>query len=431
MWTTPTTPAQIRYFSKHAPKRRVYGLLMLVFQTLHGFLAFPGWKSIFSWAFALLPDFQFLAPYLAGTALFAMHALFTVTWKTYWYDRLDDDPNTDSKIWMSVVIGAMLLVTEIYGASMFFKGLVKPPEEKNIALVEENHRDASAALQQEYKATKAEIVALFEERAKATTLPFENKIQALQRRRVDSEATRKYIAAQIAGIKRQRDQALEPVARDKAAKLAAALDDYNARSRSIYTTSETQRGTLLTHNADEQARYQTERRNAGSLAWIISVLLISLIAGLGYVIVRINVKSGILPIRNFTALDAHGSVLERLGTAFGDAFNRRTLQVAVYFHRLLSPKDPLESFDGTVVAKPSNYNTPALPQPAKTGVAKLTGSDALDAHGKVMSKVRRVREEYDMPDYFPSDEVYQYELRRAIQMNGTYAGADWSDTLGK
>lgn len=408
----------------------MYGIMMVVFMALHSFLAFAAWKAIFDWAFTFVPAFQPASSFLAGIMLAAMHALFGVTWSTYWYDKLDDDPNTDSSLALPILLIVALLAAEIYGSAQFFKGLVKPPEEKNIALVEENHRDASAALQQEYKATKAEIVALFEERARATTLPFENKIQALQRRRVDSEATRKYIAAQIAGIKRQRDQALEPVARDKAAKLAAALDDYNARSRSIYTTSETQRGTLLTHNADEQARYQTERRNAGSLAWIISVLLISLIAGLGYVIVRINVKSGILPIRNFTALDAHGSVLERLGTAFGDAFNRRTLQVAVYFHRLLSPKDPLESFDGTVVAKPSNYNTPALPQPAKTGVAKLTGSDALDAHGKVMSKVRLIQKDY--PDYFPSDDVYNYELRRAIQMNGTYAGADWSDTnLGK
>lgn len=408
----------------------MYGLLMVVFQTLHGFLAFPGWKSIFSWAFALLPDFQFLAPYLAGTALFAMHALFAVTWKTYWYDKLDNDPNTDSKIWMSVVIGLMLLVTEIYGASMFFKGLVKPPEEKNTTIVEANHRSASDALMQEYTAQKKEIIALFDERAKAATLPHENKISALQRRRVDSESERKYIASQIAGIKRQRDQALEPITAQKAEQLAAALDNYSARSRRIHEVSETQRGTIITHNADEQKRFQDERQQAGSLAWIISVLLITLIAALGRATVRINVKSGILPQRNFTALDAHGSVLERLGTAFGDAFNRRTLQVAVWFHRMLSPKEALESFDGTVVARPSTYNTPELP-PAlpKSGVAKLTGSDHLDAYGKVMAKVKIFQKDY--PGYFPSDAVLKNELAKAVQMNGSYANADWSEDLGK
>ena len=99
--------------------------------------------------------------------------------------------------------------------------------------------------------------------------------------------------------------------------------------------------------------------SVSTYAWVLSVGLLLLIAGLSYRAVRINVKSGILPLRNYTVLDAHGSIAERLFTAFGDAANRRGLQFAVWIHRLLSPKEAITSFDGNVVAKPGTYNTPS------------------------------------------------------------------------
>jgi hypothetical protein len=426
MWSTPQTDEQRRYFSKHAPKRRVYGMIQTVLQALHGFLAFAAWLAVFTWAFAKVPMLMPAAPILAALLLLVFHVLFRVTWSTYWYDRLDDDDATDSSIFIPVAIMAVLLFTEAEGARLFLQAQVKPPETRDAAVVDTDQRNMATGLEKEYKAKQAEIAALYKEKTRAATLPFDNRIAALQRRRADDESTRKAIAAEIATAKRQRDAALEPIATAKAAALESAMRAHDQKTARVYDLTEAQRTAILSKNSAEQARFDKEHAEAGSIGWIISLVMLGLIAALGYAQVRINVNSGILPRRNFTVLDAHGSVVERIGTAFGDAANRRSLQLAVWIHRLLSPNDALQSFDGTVVARPGHYNTPkGVITPTNTPAPPTDGESLGAAYAKVFSKVERIREQ--VPNYTPSKPVLDNEMSKALTMNGSYAGADWDD----
>jgi len=400
--------------------------MQIAFQVMHAFLAFAAWQAIFAWAFEAVPQWQWLTGPLAIVALAAMHVLFGVTWSTYWYDKLDDDPNTDSGIALPALIIITLFLTEVYGASQFLKGMVKPPETIEVAKVDTGYKESTTGLEREYSARKAEIVAIFVERSAATALPYDNKIAALQRRRADSESARKSIAGQIATIKRQRAEALEPIAAERSTALANALAQYNTRSQRAYDVTEAQRTEVIGRNTEEQQRYEAEHGRAGSLAWLISAIMLGIIAALGYVRVRINVMSGILPQRNFTVLDAHGSFLERLGTAFGDAFNRRSLQFAVWFHGALSPKEAITTFDGTVVANPGNYNTPAgVITERNTPAPKTEGESMSEAYAKVFNKIIAINEQ--VPGYSPSMPVMKQELDKALTMNGSYKNAPWSD----
>jgi len=426
MWTTPQTEEQRRYYSRHALKARNYSRMKLVFQILHSFLAFAAWKAIFDWAFTFVPALQPASPVLAGLMLYAMHSLFGITWSTYWYDKLDKDTRTDSSIALPILLFVVLLATEVTGGIKMFQGLVKPAEQRDVAVFDAHNSRTGETLEKQYSATKAEIAALYTEKAKAATLPFDNRIAALQRRRIDSEAERKSVNSQIAAIKRQRDQAAEPIAAEKAAALAEALADYKRKSARAYDVTEGQRSEALAHNTAEAERYQRERANAGALAWLISVVLLAIIAGLGYVRVHINVKSGIIPLRNFTVLDAHGSAFERIATAFGDAFNRRSLQLAVWFHRFLSPNHALQSFDGTVVATPGQYNTPkGVFTEHNTPAPPSDGESLGAAYAKVFDKIRLINEV--VPGYSPPMPVLNEELEKALTMNGKYKSAPWSD----
>jgi len=426
MWTTPHTDEQRRYFSKHAPKRRVYGMIQTVLQALHGFLAYAAWYAVFAWAFTKVPMLMPAAPYLAGLLLLVFHILFRVTWQTYWYDRLDDDDRTDSSIFIPVAIMAVLLVTETEGAKLFLQAQVRPPETADATVVDGALGSQKAGLEKEYQSKQSEIAALYKSKERAATLPFDNRLAALQRRRADDESARKAIASEAATIRRQRDASLEPIAAARAADLERAMRDYEAKAARAYDLAENQRTAILSKNSAEQARYESEHAEASSIAWLISGVLLGLIAALGYAQVRINVNSGILPRRNFTVLDAHGSVVERIGTAFGDAANRRSLQLAVWIHRLLSPNDALTSFDGTVVARPGHYNTPkGIMTPANTPAPPSDGESLGAAYAKVFSKVERIREQ--VPNYTPSKPVLDNEMNKALTMNGSYQAADWDD----
>lgn len=431
MWTTPQTDEQRRYFSKHAPKRRVYGLIQTVLQALHGFLAFAAWVAVFTWAFEKVPVLLPYAPVLATVLLLVFHILFRVTWSTYWYDRLDNDDLTDSSIFIPLAIMAVLLFSESQGARMFLEQQVKPLAIQATDAVESAYTKATTEATTAYSEAVKNVEDVYKEKHRAAALPYSNRIAQLRKRKIDDPAERKSIYNQIAVLERQRDEATAPIAAAKAADLEKALQRQTEQITRATSRRDTHVNQIDTGNQAETQRHRTDLDEAGTLGWIISFVLLGLIAALGYAQVRINVNSGILPLRNFTVLDAHGSAVERIGTALGDATNRRTLQFAVWMHRLLSPTQALQSFDGTVVAKPGNYNTPkGMFTPANTPAPPPASQNIGEAYSKVYAKIQGLQQHF--PGYTPGKEVLDKELNKALSMNGSYATSPWDDpSLGK
>lgn len=416
MWTQPSTEAQRRYFSKHAPKRRVYGIIMTVLQAGHSVLAFAAWMTIFAWAFSKVPTLQPAAPWLAGGILVVFHLLFRVTWDTYWYDKLDEDPNTDSSPFIPLGILVVLLFTEAYGARQFLVNQVERPVLASTTPIDSLHTVAVTAVNKEYEADKSEIKATYDEKLSAAAAPYNATIKALRRRRADSPADQRYIAGQIATNERKRDEAVAVVKQQRSDALEALLKKKDSAKTNEDERREGWHESAALQNKTATKEYQSEIANAGTYAWGISLIMLGLIAGLGYARVRINVKSGILPVRNYTVLDAHGSVLERLWTAFADAFNRRSLQLAVWVHQKLSPSQAITSFDGTVVARPGTYNTPE-------GFYNQMNAQKveMEARQKVNHKImERLKTD---PDFDLTPEQYEAELEKARTMNGSYKDA--------
>jgi len=344
---------------------------------------------------------------------------------------MDDDDQTDSSIAIPLLIIALLLYSEAQGVRIFLQNQVKPIVEKNTDPVDNRHRDQVDGINKQYDAQVKSIKSVFKQKSDAAALPYNNRINALRKRRVDSPDERKYIYNQISSQEQQRSVALAPIAAEKAAALQAALQQHDKDIAEENTIKTRNISSITDHNTQEQTRYTSEISEAGSFAWIISAVILLLISLLGYVRVRINVKSGIIPLRNFTVLDAHGSLVERMQTAIGDALNRQGLRLSVALHRLLSPNKALESFDGTVITRPGQYNTPKGMFTASNTPAPPSSTQLLDeAYMKVFLKLGTVRQQF--PGYNPSDEVINRETSKAMNMNGSYAAAPWDDPgLGK
>lgn len=417
MWSQPTTDAERKYYSTHAPKRRVYGVIMTVLQGTHGALAFAAWSAVFVWALGKFAgDVPMLITTLALGSLLAFHILFRVTWETFWYDRLDKDPNTDSSIFIPLVLFLLLLFIEQRGAALFLQGQIESPVAVDTHPIESEHSTTLASIEQNYKNEKSEILATFKARESAVTIKYDRAIAAERRRlnSADTPADRRAINGRIASLNAQRDNALAPVLAQKADALQRALDNYTSRRNAETTRRDQSVAGITSTNQAEMMRYQTEMSSVHGYAWILSLSLLLLISALGYARVRINVKSGIIPLRNYTVLDAHGSTIERLATAFGDAFNRRSQQFAVWLHRSLSPKDPITSFDGTVVARPGTYNTPdGFFQTDETPHPPVSDQEAIM---KVLAKSREHGVNLSADDFLA-------EMEKARKMNGSYASA--------
>lgn len=409
VWTQPQSDEQRRYYSKHAAEKRVFGIIATVFQGAHGFIAFAAWTAIFTWVLKVVPLLLPLAPFLAGFTLIALHVLFRTTWQTYWYDRLDDDPNTDSPVWVPAVILALLLFAEVQGAKQYLSNQVKPPEQQGTEQIDAYHATTIASIEQGHRNEVANIEAVY----KAKIAPLDRQIYAARRSAssTDDDAARRSARSRVASLQSQRDQVLaeKAAALEKALTQATALktSEYNRKGKAVSAVDE--------HNAREQSRFQADLGNVDSYAWILSVSLLLLIAGLSYRGVRINVKSGIIPLRNYTVLDAHGSIPERIWTAIADAFNRRSLQFAVFLHRMLSPRKAITSFDGTVVARPGTYNTPGgfFPEghrPAEPVILKTQDEAAREVLAKMAAN----------PDIRLTPDEVRAEIATAMTTNGHY-----------
>lgn len=416
-WSVPATEEHERYYSKHAPKRRAYGLIQTVLQVVHGALAFAAWYTVFSWVFISAPQYAWVCPWLAFGALFTLHTLFRTTWTTFWYDRLDDDPKTDSSVFIPAAILILLLVTESTGAEMYLANQVKPAQTKEITGVSGEHSSTMAEIESSYEKDEQRINKLYKGKLAAATASIDARIRSAN---AAGEPVNK--------LYNERAKAVASIEEAKAAELEKAL----ARYQSAKSNAQNRRDNLVaqidTHNSTEISRFQTDVSKTGDYAWAISIGLLSLIAALGYARVRINVKSGIMPQRHYTVMDAHGNILERFGTAIGDSFNRQTMRAAVALHRSLSPSEAITSFDGTVIAIPGTYNSfdvPPVQIPQRAYQPPVQGAlhpdeddDAIRA--KVANKLIAAASRGEINI---TPEILQAEYEKARTMNGTYASA--------
>ncbi|HAD11852.1 MAG TPA: hypothetical protein DCF33_05365 [Saprospirales bacterium] len=417
VWTQPLTDDQKRYYSKHAGERRVFGWISALLQIAHGFLAFAAWSAVFYWVLSSIPGLHFMVPFLAGGSLLALHVVFRTTWETYWYDKKDNDPNTDSPLWLPVAIIAVLLFTEVWGARKFLEAQVKPPAKANTEQVEVAYSNIIAAIDQDYNQAKANTEQVYSAKIAAATSKYDRQIKTLKRRQASSPAEAKSIRSQIAALEAQRDNAAAPILSEKASKLEKELDKANARKDQENGRRDKALADIDNGNASEIQRHLSDLGNVDTFAWLISVTLMGIISALIYRMVVINVKSGIIPLRNYTILDAHGSAPERIWTAISDAFNRRSLQLSVWLHRILSPNHAITSFDGTVVAKPGTYNTPEGFYPP------TPQDDEAALRAKVFQKVMQEAKDGGI---LVTPQMLENELAKAKAMNGSYLSSPMS-----
>lgn len=372
-------------------------------------MAYAAWTAIYAWIFKSVPAIMFMAPFLSIATLVAMHILFRVTWETFWYDKLDKDPNTDSPLWVPLLIITLLLSAEVMGMYQFLAGQVAPVVKESTAQIDESHSTTLSAYNQSWQNDKQEIENIFKQKETAAALRYDRAIRNLVEKVSDTPADRAYKRKQIASLRAQRDMAVAPVLEAKAAAIEKAWHIHSENKNSEVGRRKSLISQVDTKNLQEEERYASQMGSIGYWSVLISIVLLLLIGGLSYRTVKINVTSNIIPLHNYTVLDAHGGTFERLWLALSDAWDRRTMQFSVWLHKALSPKKALTSFDGNVISRPGTYNTPSGFYP--------TGMTEDELRGKVAAKLFDAASKDGLQ---VTPELIAKEFELAKQHNGSY-----------
>jgi hypothetical protein len=392
-WSKPQTPAEIAYFSTHAPKRRVYGIVQTAVQIIWAAISFIACKNLFDWAFSHTPGLLWLSDYLAALTLVTLHVLLRTTYNTYWYDRLDNRTETDSSFFLPLLIMAGLVWLDYEGAKTYLTGQVERQNYIPAAPIDSAFQNQVLQIQHDHERRRAEIESIFEQKATAAALPYDQQIKRLERAKADNSDEARYIAGKLSKLRQQRDQAVTRLLDAKADSLNAAFSAHNNRLNKAEQRREKLLDKVDTHNENEDARHREALAGVNSYAWLISLFFMVVFAALGYAIVRINVKSGILPVREYTDLDQHGGALEKIGLAVNDGAKRQMHRFAVWLHNTLSANArELTDFDGNVIVRPPNSQPPGAsartptpanepPNAAALADALLNGHNAANGNG--------------------------------------------------
>ena len=156
-WSKPQTPAETAYFSTHAPKRKVYGIVQIAVQIIWAAVSFIACKNLFDWAFSHTPALLWLSDYLAALTLITLHVLLRTTYNTYWYDRLDNRTETDSSFLLPLLIMAGLVWLDYEGAKTYLTGQVEQQNYIPAAPIDSAFQNQVAQIGREHERRGAEI----------------------------------------------------------------------------------------------------------------------------------------------------------------------------------------------------------------------------------------------------------------------------------
>lgn len=411
-WSTPETAEQKRYYSKRKSKLRAYEVVAAIIQLVWAYYDFPAYKYLLDGAYKeFAPTLLWTTPYVAGLLLLVMHYILRETYTTYWFDKLDDNEETDSSIMIPIILILVLFVAGRWGVKMAFEAQIPAPVEHTYDQADQVLDTRSTRLREQYERNTAATESTFNGRIAAATLTIDTRIQALRRRRPATYEERLKINGEISALQQRRAAVAAPIEQAKSDTLVAMLSRYTAAQQAEDRQHHQAVAKVDATNADAAREHSDTMSHIGWGSWLLSLFFVFIYCALGRAIVSIKVKSGILPQRDHTVLDQYGGTIGRILYVFQDIFNRQFYRFSLFVHRLgTAGTGTLAHMDASYQETQADYNSKALP-PSGPVIPLKTQEQAAE---EVLIKMAR------HPEVKLSKDDIEREVNLAMYMNGNY-----------
>lgn len=353
MWTRPNTEAQEAFYSKHGHKRSKYIFAAKLMQLVWLLVATLGAHSILTWLTSTIDIVDQMAEGgnillwgVAFTLSVALHSLLAPVLETFFQDKLDDDPNTDSTVWMPLMISLLLIGFGFFGTQAFLQGYIPPAELADRQSISTEAKSEMSAARADYDAAVATIQSTFSQKKKSKSAAYDKRIASWWKRTIISDKDKAFVNKNVAALRAKKATALDAIAADEATALSDALAAFNAEKQALRTDKNAAITRADQNDATEKHRVATEKMQAFNFAWLIDVILAICFWFFTYAQIRISVKSGIIRVRQFSVLDAHGGFFHKLyNYVIVDAWKRASHNVLTTAHDKLAVRT-LKDFDG-------------------------------------------------------------------------------------
>jgi hypothetical protein len=375
LWSEPLTNSQLEYYRKHASERGLYSWFLFVILFTWAIVDFFGFKMLLTDGFETIDSVSVskLTSILTSIILIAFHYGLYITTTTFYYDKLDEDTNTDSSIIIPVILTVFMLFASREGSKKILTHLGHKAEIKTSVQADTYRADKIKQESDAYAVNVQAVKSNYSDQLLAIEVPAKSEIDQLNRKLWETpEKNRSPIRKKIREIEKQKQSKVEELMSKQSEELKILLNNFNKHINIINGLYKRELKHIDTFNEGEKKKEETSIKIAKKYSWIVSLILAALFWLIAYRKCRIDVLSGIVPIYEFTELDRRGGIFTWFLTAFLDAFRRQAFRTAVGLHRLLSTGTAnVKGFDSSFIYKEGTYNKESISPHSNGNMGKL------------------------------------------------------------
>lgn len=348
-WTEPTTDEQKRYFAKKGRLLNKYRSAIKWHSVLWLLFAFFGIRL----GIAHLTEAMSLPTWLPGLLAFLLvvyvHDLLNESTENFCFDKLDNDPETNSSFWVPAMLILIVFFAERWGMQYLGEAYGYKAKAESV----EPHTNTYTLQLATYRNV--------DHSAKSAALPYRSIINDLKRREI---AQKKKFTTLISKEQKRLDDAVAKVEQNRTKALSDAKADFEADKREAKGLKEVGITTVTAYNSKEMAKQSSSEAVTLWGSWIIAIGFVLVYVGLNWRMASMGSKAGVRPIHSVTPLDKYGGIGGWFLVTFKDIFRRQAVTMAAFIHRKgTAGTQILSDLDTTLAFGQSQYNTPSPTPP--------------------------------------------------------------------
>lgn len=379
-WTRPETPAQVAYFAKKGRLLYKYRSTIKWLSYVWMLFAFFGIELGIAHALQTFSLPGWVPGLMAFAFLWFIHPYLIEDTETFFFDKLDDDPETNKSWIMPALFILVVFLADRWGMAHLgekygYKAKPESTTAPDSLLNAVNMIDLAA-----YEKEKDDIEALYKDKERSTALPYTAIINDLKRR---EKADNKRYTSKIAEQKALKEAALAKVAAERTIRLEDARKDYEEWLAFNKTAHARNTENVLAHNGKEAAKQSASEAMSQWGSWVIAVFFVLAFVGLNWRMADMGVKCGVRPVHQYTPLDKYGGVWGWFKSTMIDIYRRQAVRLASHIHEVgTRGTADLSDLDTQVRFGQKEYNNPDPHQPSPPENIKPINGNSHSGMGK-------------------------------------------------
>jgi hypothetical protein len=300
--TVPKTEAEINYYARFGGLAKVLRIVSFLFLIVWAAADFMGLTLL------ILPQFKGISYTLSGIILFVSHLVLYFSAKAIGYDAQDGSGKLETGWFflLPVSITMLMLALSVIGFRQLSESyLVHTPQYQDDAPVVAGRNAQNAGYQNQFVSDSNRLAARYRLITNATRDSFNAAIGKAQRQRTYDDFDRRRVAGIVSAKRNDREAAIATLELKQSNELQDLSATLSSNVKSLEKGYQAKAGIIASHNQTEKAKRDSDLASVEQNSFQFSFAMCALFWICTMIGCRIDTKSGIQPIHDYTQSDGH------------------------------------------------------------------------------------------------------------------------------